>query len=108
MARVQSSDAMLFTIAFGRGAEVPTLRRGLEEYARVSGGRAFFAANSKDLDAVFSTIVEELANQYVLSYSPREEARTGQWHRLKVGIKGHKYDVRAREGYRRAPARAGR
>jgi VWFA-related protein len=108
MARVQASDAMLFTIAFGRGAEVPTLRRGLEEYARVSGGRAFFAASSKDLDAVFGAIVEELANQYVLSYSPREDVRNGQWHRLKVAVKGHKYDVRAREGYRRTPARAGR
>jgi len=107
MARVQASDAMLFTIAFGRGAEVPALRRGLEDYARVSGGRAFFAANSKDLDAVFGTIVEELANQYVLSYAPRE-VRSGQWHRLKVGVRGHRYDIRAREGYRRAPARAGR
>lgn len=108
MARVQASDAMLFTVAFGRGAEVPALRRGLEGYARTSGGRAFFAADAAELDGVFTEIVDELAHQYVLSYSPRVESDGGRWHALTVGVRGHKYQIRARQGYRRAAPATGR
>ena len=42
MSRVQASDAMLYTIGFGAGAEVPQLKKSLESYARSTGGRAFF------------------------------------------------------------------
>jgi VWFA-related protein len=104
LARVQSSDAMLFTVAFGRGASVPALRQGLERYARATGGRAFFARTPKELDRVFAEIVEELANQYMLSYVPRDLRRDGSWHTLKVKVRNGKYQVRAREGFR-APSR---
>ena len=42
MARVQASDAMLYTVGFGGGATVPALRGSLETYARSTGGRPFF------------------------------------------------------------------
>jgi VWFA-related protein len=100
LARVQSSDAMLFTVAFGRGASVPALRQGLERYARATGGRAFFARTPKDLDRVFADVVEELANQYMLSYVPRNLQRDGSWHTLKVKVRSGRYQVRAREGFR--------
>jgi VWFA-related protein len=104
LARVQSSDAMLFTVAFGRGASVPALRQGLERYARATGGRAFFARTPKELDRVFAEVVEELANQYMLSYVPRDLQHDGSWHTLKVKVRNGKYQVRAREGFR-APSR---
>ena len=69
MARVQASDAMLYTIGFGAGATVPQLRSSLETYARSTGGRAFFPRQTRELDGIFDEIVAELANQYVLSYS---------------------------------------
>lgn len=100
LARVQSSDAMLFTVAFGRGATVPALRQGLERYARATGGRAFFARTTADLDQVFGDIVEELANQYMLSYMPRNLQRDGRWHTLDVKVRSGRYQVRAREGFR--------
>jgi VWFA-related protein len=104
LARVQSSDAMLFTVAFGRGASVPALRQGLERYARATGGRAFFARSTADLDRVFAEIVEELANQYMLSYVPQQLRRDGSWHTLKVKVRNGRHQVRAREGFR-APER---
>jgi VWFA-related protein len=108
MAAVQSSDAMLFTVAFGRGGNVPELKRGLETYARTSGGRAFFASTTKELDAVFGEIVQELANQYVLSYTPPATSKAGAWHALEVTVRGRGYHVRAREGYRRAAPAKGK
>ena len=108
-ARVQASDAMLYTIGFGGGATVPGLRTRLESYAKATGGRAFFPHRPQDLDDVFDQIVAELANQYVLSYSSTNLKQDNGWRNIKVRVRNGKYDVRAREGYRApGPQRAGR
>jgi VWFA-related protein len=108
MARVQASDAMLYTIGFGGGATVPGLRSSLESYARSTGGRPFFPRNAKDLDGVFDDIVTELANQYVLSYSPTNLKQDNTWRNIKVQVQKGRYDVRARRGYRANSQRVGR
>ena len=108
MARVQASDAMLYTIGFGGGASIPLLRASLEQYARATGGRPFFPQHIRDLDAVFGDIVTELANQYVLSYAPKDLKQDSRWRNIKVQVRKGKYDVRARRGYRpQLPHRAG-
>jgi Ca-activated chloride channel homolog len=107
--RVQASDAMLYTVGFGGGATVPGLKLKLEQYARDTGGRAFFPQRTQDLNRVFDDIVEELANQYVLSYSSTNLKQDNSWRAIKVRVKNGKYDVRARDGYRAlGPKRAGR
>lgn len=109
MARVQASDAMLYTIGFGGGATVPHLRSSLESYARSTGGRSFFPRQVTELDGVFDRIVAELANQYVLSYSSTNLKRDGKWRDIKVQVRKGKYDIRARRGYRAdGPQQAGR
>jgi VWFA-related protein len=108
-ARVQASDAMLYTVGFGSGATVTGLRNNLESYARATGGRAFFPLRVQELDTAFDQIVAELANQYVLSYAPSNLQQDNRWRTIKVRVKNGKYDVRARQGYRAAsPQRSGR
>jgi Ca-activated chloride channel homolog len=108
-ARVQASNAMLYTIGFGGGATVPSLHAKLEGYAKATGGRAFFAQRGQDLDGVFDQVISELANQYVLSYSSTNPKQDNGWRNIKVRVRRPgKYDVRAREGYRAPrPQRAG-
>jgi VWFA-related protein len=108
-ARVQASDAMVYTIGFGGGASVPSLKIKLEQFARATGGRAFFPLRAQDLDAVFDQIVAELANQYVLSYSSTNLKQDNGWRNIKVRVRRPgKYDIRARDGYRAsAPLRTG-
>lgn len=109
MARVEASDAMLYTVGFGAGATVAALRRSLESYARSTGGRPFFPRHAKDLDGAFDNIVAELANQYVLSYSSTNLRHDGKWRNIKVQVRKGKYNIRARRGYRaHGPQRAGR
>jgi len=109
MARVQASDAMLYTVGFGGGATVPALRTSLESYARSTGGRAFFPRTVKELDGVFDEVVTELANQYVLSYSSTNLKTDSAWRNIKVLVRKGKYDVRARRGYpANGPQRGGR
>jgi VWFA-related protein len=98
--RVQESEAMLYTVGFGGAATVPALRRGLEDFARATGGRAFFPRNASDLDEVFDQIVAELAHQYVLSYALPGREQGQRWRQISVRVRSGKYDVRARQGYR--------
>ena len=109
MARVQASDAMLYTVGFGAGATVPQLRNSLETYAKSTGGRPFFPKETQELDSIFGEIVSELANQYVLSYSPINQIHDGKWRAIKVRVRKGDYEIRARQGYRASgPQRAGR
>jgi len=109
LARVQSSDAMLYAIGYAGGASVPQLRTRLEGYARATGGRAFFPNQTRELDGVFDSIVGELANQYVLSYSSNNVKQDSTWRDIKVRIRRGDYEVRARQGYRaHRPQRGGR
>jgi Ca-activated chloride channel homolog len=108
-AKVQASDAMLYTVGFGSGATVPELRTRLENYAKATGGRAFFPQRAQELDVAFDQIVAELANQYVLSYASTNFKQDNAWRSIKVRVRNGKYDIRARQGYRtRGPQRAGR
>jgi Ca-activated chloride channel homolog len=100
MARVQASDAMLFTVGFGAGGAVPDLRRKLETYAQSTGGRAFFPRDAEELDQTFDAIVAELANQYVLSYTSTNQSSEKGWRNIKVQVPKGKYGIRARLGYR--------
>ncbi len=105
LARVQASDAMLYTVGFGNGSTVPDLRRSLEGYARSTGGRAFFPKDAMELDSIFNQIVAELSNQYMLSYSSTNPKQDGTWRDIKVQVRNAKYEIRARRGYRATSAK---
>lgn len=95
--RIQQSEVLVYTIAFGSGAADPVTRRQLDAYARESGGRVFFVRHVTHLDAAYAEILGELASQYVLSYEPRE--RLSGWRRLEVEVAQPGLRVRARDGY---------
>ncbi len=108
-ARVQSGNAMLYSIGFGAGATVPTLRERLEHYAQSTGGRAFYPRHTEELGPVFGDVIAELSNQYVLSYVSSNTRADGAWRSIRVRVRKGKYDVRARRGYQAVrPRRAGK
>jgi Ca-activated chloride channel family protein len=104
-ARVQSGNAMLYSIGFGSGASVPALRARLEQYAQSTGGRAFYPRHTEELGAVFGDVIAELSNQYVLSYVSSNGKSDGAWRTIRVRVRKGKYDVRARRGYQAVRAR---
>ena len=58
MARVQASDAVLYTVGFGSGTTSEGLRRSLDGYATTTGGHAFFPRDTRELDQAFDAIVK--------------------------------------------------
>jgi VWFA-related protein len=96
----EGSDATIYAIGQGRAVDNPALQKLLRQIASVSGGRAFFSSELSRLDGVFTEILEDLRNQYLLSYPAPDSDRNDRWHTIKVEVAGGKYHVRARQGYR--------
>jgi VWFA-related protein len=97
--RLEMSDVVLYAIGQGRASSVKELKGVLERLAQRSGGRAFFEEVDA-LDGVFSSILEELAAQYLLGFAPTDDIPDGSWHPITVEVPGKHYQVRARQGYR--------
>ena len=87
----------------------------LNTFARETGGRAFFPRFQGEYPAVFGSIHQALANQYVLTYSPSNRARDGGFRKIKVELvdpngkplpmkdekgKPVKYTIIAKSGYK--------
>jgi VWFA-related protein len=101
--RLETSDAVLYPIGQGRAPHLQSLKSVLDRLARKSGGQAYFGDNVDKLDGVFAEILDELSNQYLLGYVPKNLARDGQWRAVSVKLPGKDYRIRARQGYRAAP-----
>ena len=70
----------------------------LQRLADASGGRAYFAESSAELDSAFAQIERDLRTQYYVSFPP--QAPTPGYHTLRVEVRGaQRLEVRARQGY---------
>ncbi len=99
--RVKESDTQIYVI--GERGELGYGRGIINEIVRLTGGRAFFPHNFKQLDYFVDLIHTELRNQYVLGFVPLDQNFSGEWRKLRVKLDPPeglpKLTVRAREGY---------
>lgn len=100
VAHAEASDATIYAIGQGRAVRTQELQRVLNRFAGTSGGRAFFTENTEQLDKFFQEVLDDLSNQYLVSYSYPDAERDGQWHRVRLEVGDGKYQVRVRPGYR--------
>lgn len=103
--RVEASDVTLYAVGLGRATRVASLRDLLGRLTTLSGGRGLFTDRSTELEAAFTTVLQDLSNQYLIGYQPTNQQRDGAWRRLRVEVSGGPYNVRARQGYRLMPRR---
>jgi len=100
VARAEGSDATIYVIGQGRAIRAHELQTLLKRFASISGGRAFFTEDISRLDKFFEEILDDLSNQYLISYGYPDNERDGRLHSIRVEVGAGKYHVRAREGYR--------
>jgi Ca-activated chloride channel family protein len=100
VSRAESSDSTLYMIGQGDALRSETFQGVLERLANTSGGRSFATGDPGRLEQAFAEIIEDLSNQYLLAYPPKNTRRDGAWRRIRVEVAGAGYDVRARQGYR--------
>ena len=97
----RESDVQIYII--GERGEQGFGRNIISEIVSLTGGRAFFPHNFKQLDYYIDLIHTELRNQYILGYVPLDQEFDGEWRELKVVLNPPegmpKLSLRAREGY---------
>ena len=102
------SDAFVYAIAIDAAAPVaintevnPT---ALREITDQSGGRTIVVHDSSEASSALAQIAEELNSQYLIGYSSPKGA-DGQYHSIRVRVRGTDHRVRARNGYVARPPR---
>ena len=77
-----------------------TAERRMQEIANQTGGAVYSPIDERELDAAFVQISSELAQQYILSYYPDENAPNGEFRTISLKVKSHpNLTVRTRKGY---------
>ena len=97
-------------VALGPGYQVPghgpVIRDAaalLELMARQTGGRVMEAEWNTDLERVFSGILREYRQRYIVTFTPESVGTGDGWHTLDVKVKRRGATVRARSQYWAGP-----
>ena len=106
----KESGISIYTIMVGSQFTDASIRRwhpsaagseyGMKALALETGARSFTTSEVGDLIDVYRSIGQELANQYALGYTPKNQQRDGAYRRVTVRILGRTdAQPRARAGY---------
>jgi len=71
----------------------------MKALAQETGARSFFPTDISQLAGVYSSITNELANQYALGYTSNNPRRDGNFRRIFVRIDEPNVRARTRSGY---------
>jgi VWFA-related protein len=69
----------------------------LRDFAEMTGGRAFY--NSNDISGGFRRAADDSSSYYVLGYYLDTKNTKAGWRQVKVKVRKHDTEVRARNGY---------
>lgn len=89
----------------GRRTPEPTSATGMDgkkimqQIASRTGGHAYEAKKTADIEPIYKLIEQELRGQYVLTYTPDKPDAEGGFHKIAVLAKSGDYTVTAPEGY---------
>jgi Ca-activated chloride channel family protein len=99
---IYSVDLIDDSARFGGGSWVAELRRGMaemKEFAEKTGGRYIHSPQGDKLEEEFINVVDELRNQYTITYYSTNSKRDGRWRRLGVNVSRPNLTTRTRKGY---------
>lgn len=119
ISKIEAADSLVYPIRYNTYDEAQIRNKppgyvfpvgsSPEEYARgksyldkvssVSGGRYYEADNTRNLEAAFRSIAEELRRQYWIGYYPEIVGRNGDRKNIRVLVKRPNLLVRTRNSY---------
>ncbi|MGE0405374.1 MAG: VWA domain-containing protein [Candidatus Korobacteraceae bacterium] len=103
----QSRGVPVYMISTREAKAEPVSSAVFERLTAATGGKAYFAKTWQDQQRAFSSIRDDLAHLYSLSYYPQFNPNRG-WRSIKVALTGEhlrKFRIRTRNGYRPQPVR---
>jgi VWFA-related protein len=99
-----AANATIYTVdlsdrSAGR-ADIISGSGALKQFAARSGGRYLPTPGGQELREAFAAVVEELSNQYTISYRPTNRARDGRYRNIEIKLARPDTTARTRRGYR--------
>jgi VWFA-related protein len=80
--------------------EAKKAKRALEALATASGGVCYYPNEVAEVEKLAQQVAHEIRNQYVIAYSPLNQALDGTFRQVKVNVNGPNHPVvRTRSGY---------
>jgi len=101
----QSEGVPIYMISTREAKQDPVSTAVFERMSASTGGQAYFAKNWEEQQQAFTSVREDLAHLYALSYYPQPNPNRG-WRTITVKLVGEKlknFRVRTRDGYRPRP-----
>jgi VWFA-related protein len=71
----------------------------MQEIATRTGGHAYEAKHTGDLEPIYKLISDDLRSQYLLTYTPDKADKDGDFHKVVVTASNKDWTVSAPEGY---------
>ncbi|MGB6724858.1 MAG: VWA domain-containing protein [Terracidiphilus sp.] len=98
----ESTGTIIYIISTRQAQEDPVSAAAFARMSKTTGGKAYFAGNWREEQKAFTSIREDLAHLYTITYYPQPNENRG-WRNIQVKLIGkdmQKYHIRTRDGYR--------
>jgi Ca-activated chloride channel family protein len=96
------SEVVIYSIGIGDPGMGGVNEGVLKKLSESTGGRAVFPKDARDLDKAFTQLEQDLRQQYLLAYEPKNEATDGGFRKLEIRVVNRNakdLKVRHRRGY---------
>jgi Ca-activated chloride channel homolog len=96
------AEVVIYTIGIGDYGRYGVNEGVLKKLAEATGGRAVFPKGNRDLDTAFAQLEQDLRQQYLLAYEPKNETSDGGFRKLEIRVVNRntkELKVRHRRGY---------
>jgi VWFA-related protein len=108
----QQKEVLIYTIGLlseEERREAGRARRALDTITRATGGQAYYPTQLDDVSKVSLQVAHDIRNQYILAYTPSNQALDGSFRQIRVAVNGpNRPTARTRTGYYATPDLGGR
>lgn len=99
------AEVVIYAIGIGDPGMGGVNEGGLKKLCEATGGRAVIPKSHRELDSAFAQLEQDLRQQYLLAYEPKNEASDGGFRKIEIKLKNRTekeakdLKVRHRRGY---------
>jgi Ca-activated chloride channel family protein len=101
--KAQQSEVLVYAIGLlneEERREAKRAKRALKALTTASGGLAYYPEELTEVERLALQVAHEIRNQYIIAYSPTNQALDGSFRQIRVKVKGpNRPVVRTRTGY---------
>ncbi len=104
--KAHNSEVVIYAIGLlneEERREAKKAKRALDSLTEATGGVAYYPKEVDEVEKISVQVAQDIRNQYIIAYSPSNQALDGSFRQIKVTTNEKKQSVRTRTGYYATP-----